>query len=299
MVFKRNVSKDKNGKDPESISGFGGYSTRHEYERSRNRENPYLKAAKILLVALLFLLAATGIIALIRGDFFPEQEENFGPAGSIKVPTQSQLSEVARDLDEVIGQVQGSLVTLEIENADGSFRRGTGFLVSDDGFAVCSSHLFASPELLKTPSNMTAYTNEGFSVSFEVKGTKESLGITLVRLEESFSYTPIGVKNSAFIERGETLVAVGAHKAKLFYGTVSSGLVSSVGPSVKVEDQNVNLLYLDLAADETLYGAPVMDTTGAVAGFLTRAIAPLYGKYAPVVPINTVYTVINEMISQE
>lgn len=296
MTFK---PQDRQNRASEGkVSGFGGYSTRHEYERSRTRESVWIRAGKIALILTLVALAVVGTVSLIRGDFLPDDETVAPGNGSIKVPTRSELSELERPLEEAIASLQGSLLTLEVELADGTYRWGTGFLVSDDGYAVCASRLFSQPELLKTPHNFTAYIEGGFSASVELKGTEPELGIALLHLETGLTYTPVSVKNSAFVERGEKLVAVGAHKAKRFYGTVVEGLVASVGPAVKVGEGSVNVLYLDLTPDSTLYGAPVIDQSGAVAGFCTDAIEPLYGLYTAVVPINTVYTVINDMLSE-
>lgn len=276
------------------VSGYGGYSARHEYEQSRKRKKPYLAVLQILLLVVLLVFSALGVISLIRGDFVPAVNGS-DSAGTIKVPTQSQLSDAPRDMDEVLGELELSLITVEVRSSEGDARYGSGFFVSDDGYAVCSSFLVFGEEV-----DIIATTADGMTVPAELKGMDESLGIALIRLPQEYQYTPIAAENSFFVERGKKLYAVSAHKPKVFYGTVAEGVVGSVGPAVNVgkEDVYANVIYLDIAMNKTLQGAAVVDDTGAAVGFLTGALPQLHGTLAPMIPINVVYTVINDFLVQ-
>ena len=275
------------------VSGYGGYSARHEYEKGRKKKRPLFAALQIAVLALLLVFSCLGIIALIRGDFVPKVDES-DSGGTIKVPTQSELAETARPLKEIVSQVELSLITVEVQGADGTLRHGTGFFVSEDGYAVCSSYLVSGG------GDVTAYTSDGISVSAELKGIDETIGVALLRLPQEYQYTPIPVENSFFVERGKTLNAVSAHKPKVFYGTVAQGVVGSVGPAVQVGKDGIysNIIYLDIDMNKTLQGAVVVDESGAAVGFLTVALPTLHGNLVPVVPINIVYTVINDLLVQ-
>ncbi len=277
----------------EKIPGYGGYSARHEYEKGRKKKAPFLTVLQILLLLVLLIFSGLGIISLIRGDFVPKVDES-DSSGTIKVPTQSELAETARPLEDILRQVELSLITVEVQGTDGTLRHGTGFFVSEDGYAVCSSSLTAGG------GEITAYTSEGISVSAELKGMDETLGIALLRFPHEYQYTPIPVENSFFVERGRTLNAVSAHRPKVFYGTVAQGIVGSVGPAVQVGKDGIysNIIYLDIDMNKTLQGAVVVDESGAAVGFLSPTLPTLHGKLVPVVPINIVYTVINDLLVQ-
>ena len=286
---------EENSSDPSQgkVSGYGGYSTRHEYEKGREKKKPVWAAAQIILLVILLVFSCLGVISLIRGDYVPKVQDG-DSAGTIKVPTQSELAESARPLEDILSQVELSLITVEAHNADGTLRHGTGFFVSEDGYAVCSSYLVTGD------CEITAYTSEGISVSAELKGMDEELGIALIRLPQEYQYTPIPVENSFFVERGKTLNAVAAHRPKVFYGTVAQGVVGSVGPAIQVgkEGLHSNIIYLDIDMNKTLQGAVVVDESGAAVGFLTVALPSLHGNLVPVIPINIVYTVINDFLIQ-
>lgn len=276
----------------EKISGYGGYAARHEYEKSRAKKKTALAVLQGILLLTLIAFSVLGVISLIRGDFLPKSGSTEG-GGTIKVPTRAELAEVSREKEEMIEQVEQSLVTVEVEWSDGTFRYGTGFIADGNGSTVCSSTLFVGEGEIV---NVTAYTADGVSVAAELKGKDDEAGVALLYLPHEYQYNPIPLENSFFVKRGKTLSAVSSNKPKVFYGTVTEGVVGSVGPSVKLGEEEIhtNVIYLEVEMNPTLYGAVVVDESGAAVGFLSGTLPPLYGSLAPVIPINIVYTMINE-----
>ncbi len=295
MLIHSKRPEDPHGENFEGkVSGYGGYATRHEYEQSRKKKKSYITVVQIILLIILLAFSALGVISLIRGDFVPVMNGG-DAAGTIKVPTQAELAESPRNMGEVLKEVEISLITVEVRDAEDTTRIGSGFLVSEDGYAVCSSFLTTGEGL-----NIVCYTSDGTELSAELKGMDENLGIALIRLPQEHQYTPISAENSFFVERGKKLYAVSANKPKVFYGTVAEGVVGSVGPAVSVGNEGVyaNVIYMDIAMNKTLQGAAVIDETGATVGFMTGALPLLHGTLAPMIPINVVYTVINDFLVQ-
>lgn len=289
---KKRVEEEQSG-----VSAFGGYSTRHEYEMRRNRGRRWKMTGLIALFVVLFVFSCFGILSLIRGDFSPKKVDEGDEIGSIRVPTQSELNESQRKPEEMISQVELSLITLEVPLAEGGYRYGTGFMVSEDGYAVCAASLFQNA----STSRVTAYTGAGFSTTIQKMGVEETFGIALIRLSDSFLYTPLPSENSSFIARGQSLYIVPSQKTKLFYGTVTEAMVATVGPAVSLSDEwgssHVNMIYLDKEANPSQYGAVVVDQSGAAVGFCTDAVNPPYPGLCAVVPIHSVYTLINDLLS--
>ncbi len=298
MSNPRENPSEKKAEETEKIPAYGGYSTRHDYERSRQRKSLWKRIFKVSLLAVLFSFSILGAVSLIRGDIFPVKDQSGQNAGSIKVPTQQQLSEKEKDAQEMLARVEVSLMTLEAELEDGSFRYGTGFLVSSEGYAVCAASFFRDI----TPKNITAYTEDGALSTVKYLGEEKNLGVGLVQLQSEFVYTPVSAENSSFVKRGERLYAIPSHKAKLFYGTVSDGVVASVGPALRIGEagyeMSVNMIYLNMIPNASMYGSAVVDPTGAVVGMVTDGVVPPYEGLTAVVPINMVYTVVNDILAQ-
>ena len=294
-----NEKKRREDQDRGAVSGFGGYSTRHEMEKRRQRGRKWRTTILVSIFVVLLVFAVFGILAIIRGDFSVEKKDSGNKIGSIRVPTQSEISESQRKPEEMISQVELSLVTLEVPLAEGGYRYGTGFLVSEDGYAVCAASLFEGD----SGGRITAYTGVGFSSIVHKMGTEPTTGIALVRLSESFLYTPLPAENSNFVSRGQSLYVVSSQKAKMFYGTVSQAQVASVGPAVALSEEfgggHVNMIYLDKAANVSQRGAVVVDQGGSAVGFLTDAVTPPYEGLSSVVPIHSVYTLVNDILSDK
>lgn len=291
-----NSKKRKEDLDRSGASGFGGYSTRHEIEKRRQRGRRWRITIILAIFLVLSVFACFGILSIIRGDFSTEKGKD-SSIGSIRVPTQSEISESQRKPEEMISQVNLSLITLEIPMEDGTSRFGTGFVISEDGYAVCAASLFEGA----AQGRVTAYTGAGFSSIVQKMGVEPTTGIALIRLSESFLYTPLPAENSNFVSRGQSLYVVASQKSKQFYGTVMLSQVASVGPAVSLPEEagggQINIIYLDKEANASQYGAVVVDQGGSAVGFVTDKIAPSYEGLTSVVPIHSVYTLVNNMLN--
>ncbi|MBR2616299.1 MAG: hypothetical protein IKC69_06450 [Clostridia bacterium] len=288
---KRTEEKD------EEVKRFGGYSSRHQYETKKGRTVlAVLQGA--LLVALICFLALGGVL-LVKWYRSSDRLAGEGSGGAIKVPTQSELAALEKEPAAMLREVNPSLVTVEVVLEDGTSRYGSGTLVSQDGYAVCSSTLFDNSVGIM---EMLGHTAEGMSYPVLEEGEIRELGLTLIRLEGNYGCTPVPVGNVAFLERGETLFAAAAGHVKEFPGTALSGVVASTGYSVKVTQGetsvSVPVTFLDISPNETLYGAPAVDLTGSAMGIITSAVKSPYGDLAAMVSIHAVYTLINDMYSE-
>lgn len=289
--------KSTDPKDDENVVRYGGYFARQQYEEaSRRRPFPFFRIA---LAFLLVTLSVLGVIGLLSGRLFPtDSDPADGGSGTIKVPTQSQLQSVEKGTEEMIGELEMSLITVEVTRGDGSVRTGTGFFISEDGYAVCSSDLF---DVAVKEVGIRAYTKgDGFcNATFVARD--DSLGFALIKMEENFGFISVKVGNLSFAGRGEELFVVGSPFGKNFFGTALSGIVMSTGRQVKVDRPRstltVSVSFLDAVPNSTVYGAPVVDSTGNTVGICTSKVKSLYGDYCAVIPINVIYTIVNEMLS--
>ncbi len=293
---------EKEKKDPleENAVSYGGYSTRHDFEKLSAPKKGRTFAIGVAGAAILCLLvlASLGIFALVSGKLLPKAENEGEAAGSIRVPTQSELLVTDRTPTECLENVEPSMLTLEVKGADGTSRFSSGFIISVDGYAVCD------PSLL--PENgislgLTAHFADGFSSDVRYIGKNENCGVALIKLTSDMDYTPISAGNFDFVKRGETLLVAGAEYAKTFYGTAVSGMVASVGKTVQASEKSeafsVPVAFLDVPPNASLYGAPVLNESGLVVGFCTDAVTSDFGDLAAVIPINAVYTIINDILA--
>ncbi|MBR4288218.1 MAG: trypsin-like peptidase domain-containing protein [Clostridia bacterium] len=295
-------SSEKKKIDPseENAASYGGYSTRHDYERlSRPKKgHTFAVGAAGAAILCLLVLSALGIFALVSGKLLPKSEAESESLGSIRVPTRSELLEANRTPTECLDELEPSMLTLEVKTSDGKSRFGSGFVISVDGYAVCSTFLLPENGI---PLGMTAHFTGGLTADVHYIGKNEKCGVALLKINSDMEFSPVNAGNFDFVKRGETLLIAGSVYTKFFYGTAVSGMVASVGETIqagtKEESLSVPLAYLDITPNDSLYGAPVLNESGLVVGFCTNAVKSSFGELAAVIPINAVYTVINDILA--
>lgn len=286
----------------ETVISRGGYQTRHEMDRARGpkKGRTFAIGAAGAAILCVVVFAAIGVFALASGMLFRDGDgtgEGSG-AGAIRVPTQSELLGSNRTPAECLDILDQSLLTLEIRRADGTSDFGTGFVISVDGYAVCSASLFEENVI---PLGLTAHFDGGLSAEARFVGSSPDCGVALVKLGGEMEFVPVSAGNFDFVKRGETLLVAGAVYGKRFFGTAVEGMVASVGETVqagKGESRfSVTVAYLDTATNPSLWGAPVTNDSGLVVGFCTGAVKNSFGDYAAIIPINAVYTLTNDILA--
>ncbi len=303
MIPEQNKEKPLSPKADKSrgkAQGYGGYSTRFEYERTQQRQKRFWRTFSLCLIVLLLgAFAVLGILSLNRSGLFANGGNVTGEGNNaIRVPTYSEMAANLKSPEEIVREVTSSLVTVEAEFADGSCRRGTGFLIAEDGTAVCATSLLK--EQGSPLSRVTVYTEAGVGSAVDLLGRYDPLGIQLLRLHQEGVYTPVPVESDGGVERGETLYVLGAVSQNVYYGTALSGMAASVDQPVLVGEgdmaKSVPMIYMEVTPNDSLWGAPVVDEGGKTIGFCTDAVSPDWNGLVSVIPISQVYNVVGEIL---
>ena len=278
-------------------NAFGGYLTRHEFEKARRKSRRIrLGVYSAALVILLSVFAVLGLISLLRGNF-SEQNEGTADGGVIRVPTKSDLSEEGRLLSEAIAETEKSVICVELISADQTAHYGSGFLISDNGYAVCSASLLDESG---DAQEINVVTGEGLASTAQVEGIFRDLGVGLLKLHTEIGYPAVTAGRFSGIGRGQRLFVVGAQNRPVYAGTLLAGTVAMMGDTVSIDvggvKRPVSVLFLDMKPNASLFGAPVMDEEGKVIGFCTDAVASPYEDLVAVVPIHMVYTIVNDRL---
>ncbi len=287
--------KEKNPVGEEEIGSYGGYLTRHEYEKRREKTKKiWFRGLYIALVILLLMPATLGVISLARGDFFPEEEPEAGGEGTIRVPSQAQLSQNPKEAQEALKNLEASLAAVEAVKKDGTVKYGSGFVISEEGYLICSASLAE-----KDVSFLVHLTD--MNVTATLMGVQKDLGFALLKLDGAYGLSFVSVGNFSFVERGEGLTCVGAVYGNEFLGTALSGNVAVIGTPLRVgvgqSMVSVPVAFLSVPPNESLFGAPCIDEAGNTVGICTDVITSPYGDLTAVVSINAVYTLVNEMLA--
>lgn len=194
------------------------------------------------------------------------------------------LDAYSRSVVSVVDSISPAVISVSGEGRGA----GSGFLISSDGLAVTNSHVVGDRE------RMIAETNEGDRIEAQVVGRDPATDLALLKL--SASDLPVcELGDSEVILVGQLVVAMGSPFG--FRSTVSAGVVSAVGRSMRSEEGRLieNIIQHAAPINPGNSGGPLVDTNCRVIGVNTAIIAVAQG-IGFAIPSNTVTWVVSELL---
>ncbi|MFJ9376013.1 S1C family serine protease [Streptomyces sp. NPDC101455] len=174
------------------------------------------------------LLAAVAIVAAAvgGGTAYAFQELT----GKDTVATSSTTTAVVPsskkgDVATIAATVSPSVVEVEATLSNGS-STGAGVIITTDGQIVTNNHVISGASSIKVK------TSDGKSYTAKVVGTDSKKDLALLKLENASGLKAATLGNSAGVQIGDTVVAIGSPEG--LTGTVTSGIVSALNRDVTV-----------------------------------------------------------------
>ena len=155
---------------------------------------------------------------------------------------------------------------------------GSGVVLTADGYVLTNYHVI---ELADTSAaQLQIKLSDGTTYDAAIVGTDPSADLAVVRAQNASDLTPATFADSAKVQVGEEVVAIGAPQG--LQNTVTSGIVSYVGRQVSAQqegsgqDVSYDAIQTDASINPGNSGGPLVDLDGRVVGVNT-SIATLGG----------------------
>ncbi|MFJ8137236.1 S1C family serine protease [Streptomyces sp. NPDC096013] len=179
------------------------------------------------------LLAAVAIVAAAvgGGTAYAFQELT----GKDTVATSSTTTAVVPsskkgDVATIAATVSPSVVEVNATLSNGS-STGSGVILTSDGQIITNNHVISGASSIKVK------TSDGKTYTAKVVGTDSKKDLALLKLEGASGLKAATLGNSAGVQVGDTVVAIGSPEG--LTGTVTSGIISSLSRDVTVStDEN-------------------------------------------------------------
>jgi S1-C subfamily serine protease len=167
---------------------------------------------------------------------------------------------------------------------------GSGFVIAPDGYVVTNSHVVAN-----NPEIEVLITDGGRHRALVV-GDDPPTDLALLRIGGS-GHAFLSLGDSGALNVGQLVIAVGNPFG--FQSTVSSGVVSALGRSLRSRDGRLmeNIIQHTAPLNPGNSGGPLLDSRSSVIGINTAMIAVAQGIGFSV-PSNTALWVISELIAR-
>ena len=189
----------------------------------------------------------------------------------------------------VVETVSPAVISVSARDANGRGGGGSGFIVTPDGYAITNSHVVDDRPKLE------AETAEGDRLRVEIVGNDPATDLAIVRLAASgLPYAQLG--DSDALRVGQLVIAMGSPFG--FQSTVSTGVVSALGRSMRARDGRLIESIVQHAApiNPGNSGGPLVDSRGLVVGINTAIIAMAQGL-GFAIPSNTAEWVLQEILA--
>lgn len=171
-------------------------------------------------------------------------------------------------------------------NPRGNTARGSGFLISNDGFIVTNNHVIENADEVKVtlPDTKTQYTAE-------VIGTDRDTDLALLKIKADKNLPYLEFGDSDALEVGEWVIAIGNPFG--LERSMTAGILSAKGRDIQSGPFD-SFLQTDASINPGNSGGPLLNQAGEVIGINT-AIIPSGQGIGFAIPSNMAKTVIEQL----
>ncbi len=247
------------------------------------------RTVTIILLALLLATSTAAASAPVQGvsrrSAVVDVVEHTAPAVvSITAEQMVQSAPFASPYSMLQDFFRGMVPRQRIERAS----IGSGVIIDRQG------HILTNDHVISGASRVTAVMADDREVECEVIGSDPDNDLAVLKAKEPLGVDPAPLGTSSDLMIGETVIAIGNP-----YGlshTVTTGVVSAVGRSFKVDDRIYrNFIQIDAAINPGNSGGPLLNILGEVIGINTAIYGGAEGL-GFAIPIDKAKRVVADLI---
>ena len=273
--------------------------------RYKQKENHKIKKLITLLGIIILVTIATIILHNMYLEIEPYQSlleeqmqaERLSTTVEEKKEESKKIVEVIEEVNESIvgiSKIKSSGSSIFSENGISELGMGTGVILSEDGYILTNWHVAGEKY-----SNCYITIENGKIYNGTVMWADSDLDLAIVKIAAK-GLTPIKIGDSAQVQVAEAVYAVGNPIGFEFQKTVTSGIISAVDRTIKIEEENKlsymeDLIQTDASINEGNSGGPLVNVNGEMIGITTIKIASVEG-IGFAVPINTIKPIIQKFL---
>lgn len=193
-----------------------------------------------------------------------------------------------------ISKIKNTGNSIFLNNSTADLGLGTGMIVSDNGYILTNWHVAGEKY-----SNCYVTLENGKTVNGNVVWSDKDLDLAIIKITASnLKYITLG--DSDNIKIGQKVYAIGNPIGVEFQRTVTSGIISGINRTIKINDENEDSYMEDLIqTDATINpgnsGGPLINSKGEVIGINSVKITNAEG-IGFALPINIIKPIIRSFL---
>ena len=258
--------------------------------------------SKVLLKIIGTFIVAT--ISIVLYDMYININVERPPIVSGGTIASTEETKTEKDICHTLENVSNTVVGIsKLQSTDATFfsldaietyNLGTGVIVSKEGYVLTNYHVSG-----KKSSKCYVTLEDKKEYTAQVIWTDENLDLSVLKINTNieFNYAKLGDSDSLRI--GQGVYAIGNPLGAEFQKTVTSGIISALDRTIKIEDENKSsymedLIQTDASINSGNSGGPLIDKEGNVIGITTVKIKDAEG-IGFAIPINIVKPIIEKL----
>lgn len=268
------------------------------------REYKGQKIIKTLeIIAILILIISFIVLAYCVYISFTT-EKNYASEYTAELTSVTNKTE-EKDISTLIENVNNAVVgisriadkgtTIFLQDGASNLGLGTGFIVSNDGYIVTNQHVSGE-------KNSTCYVTleSGKTYKASVVWADVDLDLSIIKINvNNLDYLTFG--DSDKIKIAERVYAIGNPIGFEFQRTVTSGIISGLNRTIKIEEDGKtsymeDLIQTDATINPGNSGGPLINKNGEVLGINSVKITSAEG-IGFAIPINIIKPIIEQLVS--
>lgn len=268
------------------------------------KKNDNLKTV-VTTMSILFFITITGFYLFnlyINIDISKEQNNNYiATKTSQEIDTINEKNQTVADIIENVSNSVVGISKLK-ENGNSIFLKdsatqlglGTGVIVSENGYILTNEHVSGAKY-----SNCYVTLKNGKEYTANVVWSDSDLDLAVIKINvQGLQYATLG--DSDKVRAGEIVYAIGNPIGFEFQRTVTSGIISAVDRTIKIEEENKqsymeDLIQTDATINPGNSGGPLINPQGQVIGINSVKITTAEG-IGFAIPINIIRPIIESYI---
>lgn len=268
----------------------------------KKRGSKFKKIVSLIFLVIVVAASSVFIYSMYTDIDVYSTDENNNVAVRL---SQNESKKEEQNITEVLESVTKSVVGISkiknkgnsifLNNSTSDLGLGTGMIVSENGYILTNWHVAGNKY-----SNCYITLENGKSYNGSVAWADSDLDLAIVKINATgLQYLNLG--DSDNVKLGQTTYAIGNPIGVEFQRTVTSGIISGVNRTIKIEEENNESYMEDLVqTDATINpgnsGGPLINTNGEVIGVNTVKINEAEG-IGFAVPINIVKPIIESFVT--
>ena len=274
--------------------------------KKKNAKNKVFKYIVIAIIIFLMVLVIYNVYNIYQGiEIYSNYEASKTGLSTYYEENVDNISDITNDradmLEDVIDGVVGisklkttgsSILGISTEDQLGL---GTGIIVSENGYILSNSHVTGEKysSCYVTLEDKNTYTGE-------VVWADSDLDLSIIKINaRGLKYASLG--DSEKVRIGQQSYAIGNPIGYEFRRTVTSGIISAVNRTIKIDEENKisymsNLIQTDATINPGTSGGPLINSRGEVIGVNTVKITSAEG-IGFAIPINVIKPIIEKLVN--